>query len=97
TQDEEVGDGTTSVIVLAGELLASCEPFMANVKTMHPTQIVRALYTAMDVALRACEAQAKPFARDDREMLRRIIRSCVGTKFSGRWGDRIVDMAMDAV
>jgi T-complex protein 1 subunit gamma len=97
TQDEEVGDGTTSVIVLAGELLYSTEPFLSNAKTMHPTQIVRAFYTAMDTALAVCDAQARPFDTADPEEMRRVIRSCVGTKFTGRWGDRIVDMAMDAV
>lgn len=38
-QDEEVGDGTTSVIILAGEMLINAEPFVrANI---HPTVIVR--------------------------------------------------------
>lgn len=40
SQDEEVGDGTTSVIILAGELLVVAEPFL--VRNMHPTVIVRA-------------------------------------------------------
>ena len=37
-QDEEVGDGTTSVIVLAGEILSSALPFIE--KDIHPSQIV---------------------------------------------------------
>eukprot|EP00116_Pleurobrachia_bachei_P012900 sb/3473162/ len=40
TQDEEVGDGTTSVIILAGELLKNAEPFL--VESMHPTLIIAA-------------------------------------------------------
>jgi hypothetical protein len=39
TQDEEVGDGTTSVIILAGEMLASAEPFLE--RNLHPTTIIR--------------------------------------------------------
>ena len=38
-QDEEVGDGTTSVIVLSGELLTVAAPFLSD--KMHPTVIVR--------------------------------------------------------
>ena len=41
-QDEEVGDGTTSVIILAGEMLMVAEPFLE--RGMHPTVIVRGYY-----------------------------------------------------
>ncbi|KAK9750676.1 hypothetical protein RND81_02G213000 [Saponaria officinalis] len=41
TQDEEVGDGTTSVIVLAGEMLHVAEDFIN--KNYHPTVICREL------------------------------------------------------
>ena len=40
TQDEETGDGTTSVIILAGEILHLSQPFLE--KDIHPTVIVRA-------------------------------------------------------
>ena len=42
TQDEEVGDGTTSVIILAGEILSQAEQFI--VENMHPTVVRDALY-----------------------------------------------------
>lgn len=45
TQDEEVGDGTTSVIVLAGEMLAAAEPFLKQ--QIHPTVIIKAYRTAL--------------------------------------------------
>ena len=51
-QDEEVGDGTTSVIILAGEMLAQAEPF---VKELHPTVIVQAYNKALQEALAICE------------------------------------------
>merc|ERR1719449_408889 len=38
TQDEEVGDGTTSVLILAGEVLQVAEPYLD--RKMHPTTIV---------------------------------------------------------
>lgn len=35
----QVGDGTTSVIILAGEMLAAAEPFLE--RNLHPTTIIR--------------------------------------------------------
>jgi T-complex protein 1 subunit gamma len=96
-QDEEVGDGTTSVIVLAAEFLASAEPFLQTNKGLHPTHIVRAYYMALEETLSVCERIAKPINMDDKEQLRNVIRSCVGTKFTGRWGDILVEMAIESV
>ena len=38
-QDEETGDGTTSVIVLAGEVMAKASPFLEN--RIHPTIVIQ--------------------------------------------------------
>lgn len=48
TQDEEVGDGTTSVIVLAGETLSVAEQFLQQ--QMHPTVIISAYRQALEEA-----------------------------------------------
>jgi T-complex protein 1 subunit gamma len=99
-QDEEVGDGTTSVIVLAGEMMQAAEAFVSNGPArvnLHPTQIVSAYHTALERALKVCDTVAKPFDPSDDQQFRRVIRSCVGTKFTGRWGDLIVNMALDSV
>ena len=45
-QDEEVGDGTTSVIILAGEVLTAVEGFLE--RDIHPTVIVGAYFKALD-------------------------------------------------
>lgn len=45
-QDEEVGDGTTSVIILAGEVLSAVEGFLE--KDIHPTVIVNAYFKALE-------------------------------------------------
>jgi T-complex protein 1 subunit gamma len=49
-QDEEVGDGTTSVIILAGEVLSAVEGFLE--KDIHPTVIVNAYFKALDEIVR---------------------------------------------
>merc|ERR1712167_446593 len=48
-QDEEVGDGTTSVIILAGEMLSVAEPLLE--KNIHPTVIVSGYLRAMEDSL----------------------------------------------
>lgn len=94
-QDEEVGDGTTSVIVLAGEMLAVARPFLE--RNMHPIIIVRAYNQALQKALEVCESMAKTVDTSKREVLLNVVRSCVGTKFVSRWGDFLCDLALQAV
>lgn len=52
-QDEEVGDGTTSVIILAGEMLILAEPSIKE--NIHPTVIVQGYNHALQEALEICE------------------------------------------
>ena len=56
-QDEEVGDGTTSVIILAGEMLILAEPLITEM--LHPTVIVQGYTRALQEALDICERMAK--------------------------------------
>lgn len=95
SQDEEVGDGTTSVIILAGELLYQAEPFL--LRQMHPTVIVRAFHRAMEAALAICDEMAVDVDTDNPAEMRAIIRSCLGTKMVSRYGDLMCDLAMQAV
>ena len=96
TQDEEVGDGTTSVIVLAGEILAIAEPFLEQ--NMHPTIIIRAFRQALeDMVAILNEQVSTALDCNDRKKLIQVINSCVGTKFIGRWSDLACQIALDAV
>jgi len=95
TQDEEVGDGTTSVIILAGELLVVAEPFLQ--RNMHPRHIVKAYIKAMDCAIDYCKANCTTLDTDDRVQMLAIVRSCLGTKFVSRFGDLVCNLALDAV
>ena len=94
-QDEEVGDGTTSVIILAGEMLAMAEPFLR--KNLHPTVIVGGYNKALQMALEICEKIAVDVDVNDKAIMGKLVGACVGTKFSSRWNDKMVTMALDAV
>ena len=52
-QDEEVGDGTTSVIILAGEILNAVETFLE--RDIHPTVIVSAYFKALEEIVKIIE------------------------------------------
>ncbi|GJZ17798.1 T-complex protein 1 subunit gamma [Tanacetum coccineum] len=87
TQDEEVGDGTTSVIVLAGEMLHVAEAF--NDKKYHPTVICRAYIKALEDALTVLDKISMSIDVNDRSMMLGLVKSCIGTKFTSQFGDLI--------
>lgn len=93
-QDEEVGDGTTSVIVLTGEMLKAAIPLLE--RNLHPTVIVKGYALALDAALDACAKIARPVSLDDKASMLQLVQSCIGTKFSSRWGDLVISMALEA-
>ena len=95
-QDEEVGDGTTSVIVLAAEVLGQAEVFFRQ--QVHPTVIVSAYTKALATALEIMEQQAvKVDILHDDELMKKLVQSTLNTKFSSRWNDKMVQMALKAV
>merc|ERR1719414_1025570 len=96
TQDEEVGDGTTSVIVLAAEMLGVSRQFLED--KMHPTLIIQAFRQALEdmVAILGDEVGV-PVDMDDEAQLVKVVQSCIGTKFISRWADLAVKIAIDAV
>jgi T-complex protein 1 subunit gamma len=95
-QDEEVGDGTTSVIVLSAQILSQAEPFLLN--KYHPTVIVQGYTKALSYALEAAEKLAVSIdVEKDHELMSRLVMSSIGTKFSSRWNEKLVGMAIQAV
>merc|ERR1719385_58725 len=96
TQDEEVGDGTTSVIVLAAEMLGVSHQFLEE--KMHPTVVIQAYRQALeDAAVILRDNVSTKIDLDDAVAVRKVIQSCVGTKFIAKWSDLACDIAMDAV
>ncbi|XP_074649895.1 T-complex protein 1 subunit gamma-like [Tubulanus polymorphus] len=96
TQDEEVGDGTTSVIILAGEMLSIAGPFLGQ--QMHPTVIISALKQALEDLLDILKQKASvPIDINNKDEMMKIVRSCIGTKFVNKWSDLICSIALKAV
>ncbi|KAJ2607621.1 T-complex protein 1 subunit gamma [Coemansia sp. RSA 1804] len=95
TQDDEVGDGTTSVIILAGEMLAISAPFLE--RKIHPVVILRGFQKALDDAQTILRSIAVPVDTNDRDQMLGLIKSAIGTKFVSRWNDLMCNLALSAV
>lgn len=95
TQDEECGDGTTSIIILAGEILASALPHLE--RNIHPVVIIRAFKRALAEALNIIDRISITIdVQNDSEMLN-LIKTSIGTKFSSRWSPLMCKLALQAV
>lgn len=98
TQDEEVGDGTTSVVVLACELLKEAERLINN--KMHPQTIISGWRMATDAAKAALTASAVDHSSDSatfKEDLMNIARTTLSSKIVQQDKDHFAKLAVDAV
>ncbi|EDR13239.1 uncharacterized protein LACBIDRAFT_244928 [Laccaria bicolor S238N-H82] len=95
TQDEECGDGTTSVIILAGEILA--QSLSQLERDIHPVVIISAYNKALKEALEIVKRISIPIdVNNDEEMLA-LIKTSIGTKFVQRWSNLMCHLALQAV
>ncbi|KAI6350432.1 T-complex protein 1 subunit gamma [Pyricularia grisea] len=95
TQDEEVGDGTTSVIILGGEILAQALPQLE--RNIHPVVIISAFKRALKDALEIIDEISTPIDINDDEAMYQLISSSIGTKFVSRWSKLMCSLALKAV
>lgn len=95
TQDEEVGDGTTTVIILAGEILARALPQLE--RNIHPVIIIQAFKHALADALKIIDEVSVPVDIDDDEAMYQLIKASIGTKFVSRWSKLMCSLALKAV
>ena len=94
-QDEEVGDGTTTVIILAGEMLARALPQLE--RNIHPVVIIQAFKRALADALNVVDEISLPIDFDDDDQMYKLISSSIGTKFVARWSKLMCNLALQAV
>ncbi|MHC1611164.1 MAG: thermosome subunit alpha [Candidatus Methanospirareceae archaeon] len=95
TQDEEVGDGTTTAVVLAGELLKRAEDLLEQ--EVHPALIAAGYRLAAEKAYEILEDIAWDISPDDTETLRKIATTSMTGKGAGTARELLTDLAVDAV
>lgn len=82
SQDAEVGDGTTSVVILAGEFLKQCKPFVEE--GVHPRVIIRAFRKATKLALDRISELAVKINKDNPEEYKSLLMKCAATSMSSK-------------
>ncbi len=95
TQDDEVGDGTTTAVVISGELLSKAQALMD--KDVHPTQIVDGYQIASEKALDFLRKIAIKVNPTDKAMLKKIAKVAVASKLLAEHKDFVADIAVKAV
>src|SRR5579864_612106 len=93
--DNEVGDGTTSTVVLAGALLENAEDLV--LQDVHPTIIVDGYRKAAQKAVELLEKIADKVSATDKDVLERIARTSMQTKLVKRDSANLADMIVKSV
>jgi thermosome len=95
TQDDMVGDGTTTAVILAGELLRKAEELLAQ--NIHPTIIVQGYRKAVEKAVESLDKLAITIDIDDRAALKKVAMTSMGSKAVGDARNHLSDITIDAV
>jgi thermosome len=95
TQDAEVGDGTTTAVILAGELLGKAENLID--KGVHPTVIVEGYIKAADKALETLENIAIPVKPEGKAFLKKVAATSMASKLVAERKEQLADIAVEAI
>jgi len=95
TTDQEVGDGTTSAVVLAGELLRKAEELLDM--DIHPTIIAEGYRIAANKAVELLKEIAVKVDPRDKAMLKKIAMTSMASKLVKENSEQLAEMVVDAV
>ena len=82
SQDAEVGDGTTSVVILAGEFLKQCKPFVDE--GVHPRLIIKSFRKATQLAVNRINELSVKINKENKEEKRELLKKCAATAMSSK-------------
>ncbi|MEM4496160.1 MAG: thermosome subunit beta [Archaeoglobaceae archaeon] len=95
TQDNEVGDGTTTAVVIAGELLKKAEELLDQ--DIHPTAITRGYRLAAAKAIEILNNIAITVDANDVEMLKKVAATAITGKHSELAVSKLASLVVEAV
>ncbi|MHC1635639.1 MAG: thermosome subunit alpha [Candidatus Methanospirareceae archaeon] len=94
-QDDEVGDGTTTAVVIAGELLKKAEELLDQ--EVHPTLIAAGYRMAAEKAYEILKEIAIDVSPDDKETLKKIASTALTGKGAEVAREKLTELAVEAV
>jgi thermosome len=95
TQEKEVGDGTTTAVVIAGELLRKAEELLDQ--NIHPSVIINGYEMARNKAVEELKTIAKDVKPEDTEMLKKIAMTSITGKGAEKAREQLADIVVEAV
>lgn len=95
TQDDEVGDGTTTAVILSGELLNKAEELLNE--NIHPSIIISGFQKASDIAMKTLEEVAIDVDLNDTETLIKLAVTSMRSKAVSSSRDYLSRIAVDAI
>ena len=99
SQDAEVGDGTTTVVLLCGEFLREAKPFIED--GVHPMNIIRAFRKASELAVQKVKEVSVSIEGNSKEEKEEMLKKCAMTTLSSKLvgGEKefFAKMVVDAV
>ncbi|WP_435335787.1 thermosome subunit alpha [Haloarchaeobius sp. TZWWS8] len=95
TQEDEVGDGTTTAAVLAGHLLAQAEDLLES--DVHPTTIVEGYHEAAQIALAAIDEMVLDLEMNDETLHNVAESSMTGKGTGGLTADQLAKTVVEAI
>ncbi len=95
TQDQEVGDGTTSIVVIAGELLKKAEDLLDL--DIHPSNIIEGYKLARFETERILKELAQPVTYEDDQMLSNVAITSMSSKIVSSEKEPITELVVRAV
>ena len=93
--DTEVGDGTTSTVVLAGALLEKAEELIA--KNVHPTIVVDGFKKASEKAIQMLKEIGIKVDPQDKKFLKKVATTTLSSKLVSNDADTLADIIVDSV
>ncbi|KAG7235721.1 hypothetical protein INR49_002290 [Caranx melampygus] len=94
-QDIEAGDGTTSVVVIAGALLDACSKLLQ--RGIHPTIISESFQKAVDKGVEVLTSMSRPVQLSDRDTLLNSATTSLCSKVVSQYSSLLAPMSVDAV
>ncbi len=95
TQEDEAGDGTTTAVAIAGELLKNAEDLLEQ--DIHPTAIIKGFHLASEKAREEINNVAQDVDPDDEDLLRKVAETSMTGKGAELNKERLSQIIVDAV
>jgi len=95
TQDSEVGDGTTTSVIIAGELLKRAKKLLEQ--KIHPTVITEGFRKAAEKAIEILDNMSIKSGIDDKEGLKNAAMTCMSSKLVSESKEQLAKICMNAI